>query len=248
MARRLALAAALRGPFRPRRRGPRPCPPPCRLLPRPCRRLLAAFAASFASRAAWRSARCFRISIHRGALVVEAELPGPPAEALDRQARRLARRSSTAPRGARGHSRGRAAGRRRDRSRRPRGRRGSSPRSRQPLAALEVDDPQAVGLPSSCARPSCSQTLHGPRILSSSMPAQMTLARSSLLGVDLGRGLVQHLAGVADDALLGHLAVGDLVHLRLELGGHLRRGHRSDELLERLIIAIPVSDGIGGLP
>jgi hypothetical protein len=46
---------------------------------------------------------------------------------------------------------------------------------------------------------------------------------------------VEQFATVADDAVLGHLTGGDLVHLRLQLGGHLRRRHRRHVFLERLV-------------
>ena len=58
---------------------------------------------------------------------------------------------------------------------------------------------------------------------------------------------MQEVAAVADDLALGHLAAGDLVHLRLELGGHLGVAIRGTYFLNASYIAIPVSEGIGGL-
>ena len=68
---------------------------------------------------------------HRRAVVVEAELPGPAAEALDLQSRGLVADGAALLEPARPRSRARAAGGRSDRRPDPRGRRGCSPRSRR---------------------------------------------------------------------------------------------------------------------
>ena len=102
------------------------------------------------------------------------------------------------------------------------------------------------GEPSSCLRPASSQTLHGPRNLSSSIPAQMTLARSSLrscmscvVPCSISRLILRTSSLViCPDAISSMSFSSSAV-----ISGVAIRGTCS---LNALYIAMPVSDGSGG--
>ena len=132
---------------------------------------------------------------HRRAVVVEAQLPGTAAEALDRQPRALAadRAALLEPPELVAAARQRAA-------------EVARVGDVGVVAVVQPSQPTSAcrpcssmirsrfGEPSSRLRPASSQTTQGPRNLSSSMPAQISFARSSLLVLELGRRRVQHLA------------------------------------------------------
>ncbi len=100
-----------------------------------------------------------------------------------------------------------------------------------------------LGSPLSRLRPASSQTLHGPEELVLVHPLPDLLGEVLLLFLELGGGRVQHLAADPHDLVLGGLTGGDLVHVELELGGHLRRRHPRHVLVKGLVEGDP---GLGG--
>ena len=103
------------------------------------------------------------------------------------------------------------------------------------------------GEPSSCLRPARSQTMHGPRIRSSSIPAQITFARSSsfdcmspVVPCSISRlTLTTSSLEVSPPAILSMSASSSAV-----ISGVAIRG---TYFLNASYIAIPVAVGTGGL-
>ena len=76
-------------------------------------------------------------------------------------------------------------------------------------------------------------------------PRPDLLGEVLLLVLERGGGRVQHLAADPQDLVLRGLAGGDLVHVLLELGRHLRRRHPRHVLVERLVHRDPRLRGLG---
>src|SRR4051794_32610829 len=172
---------------------------------------------------------------HRRAVVVQAELPGAPAEALDRQPRHLAADRAALLESPKvvATARQRAADRTRI------GGFGvvaiPALATVHALAALELDDPQAVRRAVLVLAAGLRAHLAGPEELVLVHPAPDLLGEVLALFLELRGGRVKHLAADPKDLVLGGLAGRDLIHVLLELGRHLGGGHAGDIGVERLV-------------
>ena len=101
------------------------------------------------------------------------------------------------------------------------------------------------GEPSSCLRPGRLADLAGADELVLVHPGPDHLRELLAAVEEVVVGPVEHLAADLQDLLAGHVAGGDLVHVVLELGGHLRRRHPQHVLAERLVHRDPRLRGLG---
>src|SRR5215208_6728294 len=172
---------------------------------------------------------------HRGAVVVQAELPRAAAEPLDRQTRHLAadRAALLEPPQVVAPAGQRAA----DGTRVGRVRVLPVPTlaAVHALAALQLDDPQAVGRAVLVLAPGLLADLAGAEELVLVHPGPDLLGEVLALFLELGGRRVEHLAADPQDLVLGGPARGDLVHVGLELRGHLRGRHAGDVVVEGLV-------------